>query len=94
MLESRVIKRCYPRLSVPSHLYPRNAYVEREETLSSPRLRCLYLPSSLKLAGIDGPGDVLRRIKRSLLERRGCINNFNAKELTILREYFLYGGLM
>lgn len=26
MLESRVIKRCYPRFSVPSHLYARNAY--------------------------------------------------------------------
>lgn len=93
MLESRVIKRCYPRLSVPSHLYTRNAYVEREETLSSPRLRCLYLPSSLKLARIDGPGDVLRRIKRGTLDHRGCINNSNARELTIFREYILYGRL-
>lgn len=89
MLESRVIKRCYPRLSVPSHLYTRNAYVEREreETLSLRLARGVFLPS-LKLAGIDGPGDVLRRIKRSLLERRGCINNFNARELTDIRRLF------
>jgi len=53
MPESRVIKRCYPRLSVPSHLYTRNAYVERRLSIS-PAVR---LSSSLNLAGIDGPGD-------------------------------------
>lgn len=45
MLESRVIKRCYPRLSVPSHLYPRNAYVERRPSVSP----AVCLSSSLKI---------------------------------------------
>lgn len=60
MLESRVIKRCYPRFSVPSHLYARNAY-DFFAFLplflpSSPLHSPFFQASSSKLA-IDGQAD-------------------------------------
>lgn len=66
MLESRVIKRCYPRFSVPSHLYARNAY----DFFAFLRLflcwsAVLTLPRSIiPEAGprrIDGPGAIVLR---------------------------------
>lgn len=58
MLESRVIKRCYPRLSVPSHLYARNAYdFFAFLPLFLPLLSPILPASSSKLAGIDGQTD-------------------------------------
>lgn len=57
MLESRVIKRCYPRFSVPSHLYARNAYdFFAFLRLFLPPFSSSVSASSLKLT-IDGPGD-------------------------------------
>lgn len=57
MLESRVIKRCYPRFSVPSHLYARNAYdFFAFLRLFLPPFSSSVSASSLKLT-TDGPGD-------------------------------------
>lgn len=69
MLESRVIKRCYPRFSVPSHLYTRNAYVE--ETLRFARGLSFFIPESRE--DHDGPGDCPSSKKKDRSRREGII---------------------
>lgn len=93
MLESRVIKRCYPRFSVPSHLYARNAY-DFFAFLplflpSSPLHSPFFQASSSKLA-IDGQADCPSREENIYIEkkRKGEVERGREKErrfsLTVL----------